>query len=380
VHVPSEEDTSLIRQLEELPCVAHGFFPTDPLPDGVNLRQPKKHGIDRIDRFYTARNLSALSHLWRTIHRIKDVEIAAALAFVFTSLYQRVTRLSEFRFWGGSGNTARYNVPFIWNEANVFITFARKARNISDHLETAALTYRGSTAILQGSATNLEAIPDSSVDVIFTDPPFGGNINYSEMNFLWESWLQRYTNNKLEAIVNRAQKKDVVEYEALMTQSMAECFRVLRAGHWMLLVFMNSSARVWDALRSSIEKAGFCIVRADIFDKEHGTFKQFVSDNTAGADLVLHCRKPLNSSEQHVRPGAVDLDESVKSFLRSIDIRRYEMAFLHVGRVPETDYRRLYAEWLATRVVAGEGASDFTTFRELVDFHIAALLGTREAS
>ena len=69
-----------------------------------------------------------MSHLWRALHRVEDVQLAGFLAFAFTSLYKRVTKLSEFRFWGGSGNTANLNVPYIFNEANVFVTFERKAR------------------------------------------------------------------------------------------------------------------------------------------------------------------------------------------------------------------------------------------------------------
>ena len=34
-------------------------------------------------------------------------------------------------------------------------------------------------------------LKDNSVDYIFTDPPFGANIMYSELNFLPESWLRR---------------------------------------------------------------------------------------------------------------------------------------------------------------------------------------------
>src|SRR5205823_1718444 len=159
-----------------------------------------KHGLDRIDKFYTPRNLAAMSHLWKTIHSIKDTELAGYLAFVFTSLYQRVTRLSEFRFWGGSGNTAHFNVPYISDEPNVFKTFARKARTIQDHLESTAALYTGSTVVVQNSATSLGYLPDNSIDLIFTDPPFGGNINYSEMNLLWESWLDSFTNTTDEAI------------------------------------------------------------------------------------------------------------------------------------------------------------------------------------
>jgi DNA modification methylase/DNA-binding XRE family transcriptional regulator/ribosomal protein S27E len=346
-HPLNNDDVERIARIETALFLSEGYFPKTNLPDGVNLNQPKRHGLTSIDRFYTMRNLSAMSHLWKEINRLEDLQLASSVAFVFTSLYQRVTRLSEFRFWGGSGNTARFNVPFIFNEANVFVTFERKAASILDHLETTASYYKGKKAVVCNSATDLGYIPDESIDFIFTDPPFGGNINYSEMNILWESWLGEYTDTTNEAIVNRVQGKNVEDYRVLMEGSLSECYRVLRRGHWMLVVFMNSSKKVWDAIKSAVQQAGFFIERLDIFDKQHGTFKQFVSENTAGCDLVLHCRKPLKPIEVGESKKHITYRESILAFLEKRDKSIPVTAYLHVTRGNETDLRRLYSEWLA---------------------------------
>jgi DNA modification methylase len=365
-HELDRDDLALIYELEVSPPVAEGFFPTIALPAGVNLNQPVRHGLDRVDRFYTPRNLAAMSHLWRTIHRVKDNELAGFLAFVATSLYQRVTRLSEFRFWGGSGNSARFNVPHIFNESNVFITFARKARSIQDHLEATAKYYSGRSVVVMNSATSLGYLPDNSVDLIFTDPPFGANINYSDMNFLWESWLGRFTANKEEAIVNRLQGKGISDYRELMTLSLKEAFRVLRPNHWMLLVFMNSSQEVWKALRCAIQDAGFRIVKADIFDKQHGTFKQFVSENTAGCDLVFHCLKERDNQSQTPEKHNSEVSESVFEYLTRIDFAHATNVYLHVGRTKEIDFRKLFSEWAAGAVMESRGLVDFREFCSLV--------------
>lgn len=363
-HPPNISDIDLIRSIEANPPLEEGFFPATQIPDGVNLRQPQKHGLNRIDKFYTRRNLAALSHIWKAIHRIESPEIAAQVAFVFTSLYQRVTRLSEFRFWGGSGNTAHFNVPFISNEANVFVTFARKARTIQDHLETTATSYKGRAVVVNNSATALNYLPANSVDLIFTDPPFGGNINYSEMNLLWESWLGSFTDNTNEAIINRVQGKGLAEYENLMTKSLQECYRVLREGHWLLLVFMNSSRDVWEGLRNAVTSAGFEIARMDIFDKQHGTFKQFVSENTAGMDLVLHCIKQP-TAPVHAVP-SINSKTSVLAFLKT----RHDLLpiniYLHVDRGQEIDFRMLYSEWLSQAFRTSQELLDFQNFREIV--------------
>jgi transcriptional regulator with XRE-family HTH domain len=155
-HPLTMEDRARLTSIEESPVIAEGFTPEVDLPEGVNLSQPKRHGLTTVKSFYTARNLSAMSHLWKEIHKIKDPQLAGFIAFAFTSLYQRVTKLSEYRFWGGSGNTAHFNVPYIFNEANVFLTFERKARSIQDHLETTSLSYKGRCVVHTGSATDLK--------------------------------------------------------------------------------------------------------------------------------------------------------------------------------------------------------------------------------
>lgn len=363
-HPPADVDIERIAQIEAEMPLATDFVPDTAIPDGVNLNQPKRHGFTSIDSFYTTRNLAALSHIWREIHRIEESSVASAMAFVFTSLYQRVSRLSEYRFWGGSGNTARFNVPFIFNEANVFVTFQRKAATILDHLETTAAKYSSEKAIVCGSATDMGYLPDQSVDLVFTDPPFGANINYSEMNLLWESWLGEFTDATTEAIVNRHQGKGVDEYGKLMAKSFAECHRVLRDDHWLLLVFMNSSAQVWDALKKAIRQAGFTLERADVFDKQHGTFKQFVSPNTAGCDLVIHCRKaaavaPCDEEAQ------IPLGDSIHRFLREYHEKVPTTVFLHVSRAEEVDYRLLYSEWISYALVRSHELSDFAAFRKI---------------
>lgn len=364
-HPLTENDRIRLLRIEALPPLQHDFVPTTELPDGVNLAQPKRHGLTSIDLFYTSRNLAAMSALWREIHCIKDDELAGFLAFVFTSLYQRVTKLSEFRFWGGSGNTANFNVPYISNEANVFLTFERKARSIRDHLETTARSYAGRAIVRTGSATDLKFLPDNSIDLIFTDPPFGANINYSEMNILWESWFGCFTNNADEAIVNRFQQKDIARYGQLMTYSLRECHRVLRRDHWMILVFMNSSHEVWKVLRDAVLQAGFSVEKVDIFDKQHGTFKQFVSENTAGCDLLFHCRKA-----QSVRTSASSSEptvaaDTVRMFLDERRSAIPKLPYLHVQRGDEIDYRMLYSEFIAERLINNGDLIDFATFRPI---------------
>ena len=204
-------------------------------------------------------------------------------------------------------------------------------------------------------------LPDNSIDFIFTDPPFGANINYSEMNILWESWLGAFTNAAPEAIMNKAQGKDLDAYQDLMTASLREAYRVLRPDHWMVLVFMNSSKKVWNALRAAINGSGFSIEKINIFDKQHGTFKQYVSDNTAGADLMIHCKK--DSSLGPARRAQPLFLKSVSAFIDQECGQIPVFPFLHVKREAEVDYRTLYSRYIAAAMHGGSAIVGFAQFR-----------------
>ena len=367
---PDEYDLNVLLAMDKATIPSELWFPAIQLPAGVNTRQAILHGIDSIDALYTKRNLHAVALLWDIARRWLDPEISRKLMFTVTSLYQRVTRLSEFRFWGGSGNIANYNVPMIFNEQNVFKVFYRKARTIQLYLETWKDKPETAFYISTQSATNLSNIPDDSIDYIFTDPPFGSNINYSEMNFIWEAWLGVFTDTKDEAIVNAVQSKTIDEYRELMTKALLEMYRVLKPSKWLSLVFHNSSAKVWAAIQQAITSSGFSLERIQTLDKQHGTFKQFVSENAVGYDLIIHCRKRtatgimrLNTKHETTRSS---IQEFVKTAL-SDNIDNFIVRYLHVNRQNEFDARKLYSMWLKEVIESGKTIDmSFDEFRKVI--------------
>ena len=66
---------------------------------------------------------------------------------------------------------------------------------------------KGVNVISCASTTTNYQLLNNSLDYIFLDPPFGANLNYSELNFLWEAWLKVVTNNKPEAVENNIQNQ-----------------------------------------------------------------------------------------------------------------------------------------------------------------------------
>ena len=93
------------------------------------------------------------------------------------------------------------------------------------------------TIITTQSTTDL-GYNESTVDYIFNSP-FGGNLMYSELNVVWESWLRIFTNNAEEAIENSVQRKTVFSYQQLMARCFASYYKLLKPGRWMTVEFHN---------------------------------------------------------------------------------------------------------------------------------------------
>ena len=154
-----------------------------------------------------------------------------------------------------------------------------------------------------GSSTALK-IPANSIQYIFTDPPFGGNLMYSELNFLWEAWLKLFTNSKQEAIENKVQGKGLLQYQQLMTSCFQEFYRILKPGHWMTVEFHNSYNSVWNAIQEALQYAGFVIADVRTLDKQQGTFKQVNSGGAVKQDLVISTYKPSEELEERFKLGS----------------------------------------------------------------------------
>ena len=55
--------------------------------------------------------------------------------------------------------------------------------------------------------------PSNSIDYIFTDPPYAEKVQYGELNFVWEAWLDFDTNwHDEEIIVNDVRGKTTADW------------------------------------------------------------------------------------------------------------------------------------------------------------------------
>lgn len=285
---PDEDDLALIEKVNELKI--KDWYSAVRMCDGKESRRNDKFGITNVHDFCTRRNNGFLAVLYKYIQMSSYRD---ELMFVFTASLQRANKTNRFRF-GGTGNlSGTLYIPSLQFERNVALLYHGK---LEDILKQKSMIPNGENTIINtGSLTNIPNIPDASIDYIFTDPPFGDNLNYSELSFIWESWLKVTTNNNLEAVINQSQHKGLLEYQQLMTSCFKEYYRVLKPNRWMTVEFHNSKNAVWNAIQESLLRAGFIIADVRTLDKQQGSFKQVNNNAAVKQDLVISAYKPKDS-------------------------------------------------------------------------------------
>jgi tRNA G10 N-methylase Trm11/transcriptional regulator with XRE-family HTH domain/DNA-directed RNA polymerase subunit RPC12/RpoP len=265
-------------------------------------------GVSNLDDFYTPRNLEALAILWREIMAVKDDRIQRALAFAFTNTAWHGTRMRRFNARGGQRPlTGTLYIPQLSSEANVLEVMRNKIKQLRRYYRAYRPSAGDLPSLLLGSATSLALIPDGTIDYVFTDPPFGSNIYYADCNLIWESWLGRVTDSTEEAVVNRALTvdrggKSLEDYSTLIKAAMYEIARVLKPGAWATVVFHNTDADVWKAIRDAAADAGFSFHEAASLDRRQQSHKGYKgrsgSEDVAHFDVVFNLQKPSTDRRQ----------------------------------------------------------------------------------
>lgn len=279
-----------------------------------------KAGLTDTAQFFSPRNAIALLELWRTINAVDAEDIRHKLRFAFTAILPRASRRYQ---WSAkrplNAQNQTYYISPVYYEWNVFELFNRKveaALRADEELFGGgdAPLFRPATArdvsYELASADALSHLKDASVDYVFTDPPFGSNIFYSDMSLFHEAWLGRTTDNDREAVVHTTGSRKngaAKRYERLLRGAFSEAFRILKPGCYMSVVFGNSSGRIWGLVQRALRDAGFkaAPVHVAILDKGQRSVKGLNSgsEGVVTVDLILTVQKPAQSeSANNARP------------------------------------------------------------------------------
>lgn len=342
-----ENDLAVIQKIEKIKIPF--WFPIDEIPNGVKTSEPKKtHNYNYIHQYFTYRNLYVISAL---LEKAEKSKYPYFIKFLLTSFITKTgSKLHNIGMKNGNINLAgampnTLFVPSLFAERNIFKLAKGKLKDIATALSSKSNFSNSKVFSQVCSVTQMSTIPDNSIDYVFTDPPFGDNLMYSELSFIWEGWLKVKTNNEHEAIINTTQNKELDDYYHLMLNAFKEYYRVLKPKRWITVEFHNSKSSVWNSIQEALAKAGFIIAQVTILDKKQGTYNQMTASGAVKSDLAISAFKPsLKFNERILRNSGRDMElDFVDQFLNIQPIKV----------IVERTEKMLYSKMLAFYVQNG---------------------------
>jgi len=308
---PDSEDLARIAKAEELKI--DEWYPADAIPTGDKTGDPLRAGISHVHHYYPSRTLAVLAFLSDRL-RSRPGMIGFLTSILtrcsWQNRYMPQHRGNRSREVVGPLSGTLYIPPFAL-EINPVEYGETKSRNILTRL---ARIPAARAVISTEAAASVGQKVAGIVDYAFIDPPFGFNLQYSELSFAIESWLRVCTGNEHEAVVNDSQRKTVEHYGQLMRAGFRSVFESLKPGHWTTIEFSNSSNAIWNVIQTAAGEAGLVVADVRILDKKKGTTKQLTQANTVKQDLIISAYRPTEELVERFKLSAAT-QESAWAFV-----------------------------------------------------------------
>ena len=321
-------------------------IPNQRIPVGYNTNQILNHGYEYFSELFNKRQLLCLGMLLQEINDLDDEsKFWLQLAFsgmlemnnmfcryqanaykicniFFNHAYVPISMPVENNVWGtklGTGNFVKtldkiirgkkfctniYDISTIQKNGSIEVEKKFSNECVATHpIDNYEMCDENHPILRCGDSSDLSFIPDNSVDIVLTDPPFGANVMYSELIDFFHVWnykssladelgfLEPVSPKEQEIIVNTVQGKTQKDYEDGLTRVFSECYKKLKDKGFLIFSFHDKSVDSWLSILSSIDSAGFKLIKAYPLHSETRTGAHTSNKNSIALDIMLICRK-----------------------------------------------------------------------------------------
>ena len=170
------------------------------------------------------------------------------------------------------------------------------------------------------------------------------------------------TDSADEAVVNRSLAlenggKSLATYAALIGEAMFEIARVLKPSGWATVVFHNTDAEVWQAIRNAADEAGFAFHEAASLDRQQQSHKGYKgrsgAEDVAHFDVVFNLQKTSRaamSKPRRAKAVQVDLSKLIARIVKDREIAQHGLQGVHAE---------------VMRQMASQGSGTFVDYAEV---------------
>ncbi|MHA2143563.1 MAG: hypothetical protein ACXADD_18965, partial [Candidatus Thorarchaeota archaeon] len=247
----------------------HLPIPDSVIPVGVETRRALNHGYKRFRDMFNERQLLNLGKIYRWILDLEDWALKEFLVLADTSRGRGAFTAFVNLVVEGKEYCRKPFERIIRNDSMVKIQSGLPI--VSEIAESYDELNEKRKVFLQcGSSESIE-VPSGIADAVVTDPPYYGNVMYSELSNFFYVWLRialqekyaqfmgEFVPWKKEVIENRVQEKGEKEFLVGLTKVFSEANRVLKSDGVLVFTFHHKKEEAWAAVLQAILDSGFYV-------------------------------------------------------------------------------------------------------------------------
>lgn len=309
-------------------------IPYEELPYLRSIFNVRVYGIDQWQKLFQPRQLLAILNIvdeFRTIAlEIKKTTpdgglaeaIIESLALAISNSFQYQCNIATYLTEGVKsafiqGQSLPMKMDFI--EANPLIDDLAGGIEYSMRQHLSGLNYLNSFPYEGGVSNQVSAtrlvLPDNSLDLLSTDPPYYDVVPYADCSDFFYVWLRRMLSGltafpgkdeltpKNEEIVQLAERNEKYKlrtkkwFEDRMCDSLRVARTYLKTNGIAMLVFAHKETAAWEALLQSVLNAGWRVTASWPIDTEKGSRLRANESAVLGSSIHLIARpREINKS------------------------------------------------------------------------------------
>ena len=342
---PDELDRRILEKaIEEFQGISKDLpIPDTSIPPGVETKRALNHGYKKFSDMFNPRQLLNLGKIHRWILEIEDWNLKEFFLLAFSNSLKYNNMFAKYNATRGfitdifrthslSPSMAPveancYDIAKGRGSFTAFVNLVIEGKEYSRQpfervhdgksMKKVKLKFQKPSEITEkwhglmknadamlrcGSSEHLE-VPDGVVDAIVTDPPYYGNVMYSELSNFFYVWLriglserydifrQQLVPTEEEVIENRYQGKGRDEFIQGLTRVFSESNRVLSDDGILVFTFHHKKQEAWGAVLRTILDSGFYVTTTYPVRSEMKASTHLHDLENIVYDMIFVCRK-----------------------------------------------------------------------------------------
>lgn len=252
---------------------------------------------------FTSRNRKALDCILKLVKKsqMKDLLIYAILGMLHLCKIVDVKSSSQWPLWTPNHDCIEKNVFNLFYKSldktleailAIETDLSAKRREVSNFTDLNDYSYmllkKGTQQITEND------IPDDCIDLIITDPPYLGQVIYSEYTQLYKSILNNEIDYENEIVISNAKgrfKTEELYYQELNT-AFQQISRILKPDKYLCVYFHDSNLKFWDQYITIMKNNHLGFLGLTHINKKKNTLKNIVSpQKSLNGDALLFFKK-----------------------------------------------------------------------------------------